>query len=504
MTTFECMICWETRPINTMMAASSLGCSPCGGIVCARCFCRDLSERQQLFYVTLNPDSEDGQRFISKWSGDQESLLKMLCTEKDLTDEENDQLREAIEGIQQRGDPRLYTEFQTMMRERYVQIGRTCPFCRATCTWKVSDLPHFPLNSNILTFSPPSNLFRGVWPNHRQQTINDIMAFNLGELETFTIDYVLMLPHDERHQVMRRLDEMTPLQRYVFLNAFRDNMDGEEEGEEEEEGEDDDDDDDDDYEMEVDEHLAPPLTVNSNGVILDGVFGPSLEALPHTEDPDEIIRRRMLGRARTIQDAQNQISLMAQGIANLRREMEEKAQDEQKTQEISQMTLAEIGQEIAENQEVIRELRMPTESNAVRRTAINERNILLVEALSSFSVQEREAYIESRREANRAANYLRPNLTNTRSLQEMYQGIQQFRNHRPPVDGSSNEVMLAYEFVNTINERGIRFLDMILRASRAAGERPVDFMHFVNEMTPSQAFVYLRPFLRMCQTDQEE
>ena len=163
MATFHCMICMDDHPLCMKMPATSLGCSPCTGEICNSCFCKDLEERSKVFYVTQNPGSEDGQRLISNWPSMME-LGEYLCTEKDLTEEEDEQLHFAIEANNESGDETLVQQWLHMMKNKYVQIGRTCPFCRATCMWKMEELPHISPTTNMLTFHSPSNVMRGVWP----------------------------------------------------------------------------------------------------------------------------------------------------------------------------------------------------------------------------------------------------------------------------------------------------------------------------------------------------
>ena len=116
MTTFECMICAETKEIINLVPQSTLGCK-CDGLISNPCWFTDFQTRQKTYYVT----KKDGVTSVSCWFGKEQELydhLASLFFDTPLeslaclaVDEINEQTREE------------YKEY--LMHHMY--FGRSCP-----------------------------------------------------------------------------------------------------------------------------------------------------------------------------------------------------------------------------------------------------------------------------------------------------------------------------------------------------------------------------------------
>ena len=108
---FKCGICWNVQDVQNMVPQSTMGCN-CKGVMCNACWLQDFDSRANLYMV--------GDGGISCWGQEEEELDNALTTRPQC--------------------------------EKYV--GRKCPFCNITTTWKWENRPSVQENGRMRVNRP--------------------------------------------------------------------------------------------------------------------------------------------------------------------------------------------------------------------------------------------------------------------------------------------------------------------------------------------------------------
>ena len=345
---FECMICVESFPIERKMPASSLGCSPCAGEICTKCFVKDLYERKKIFYVT---DNEDGTgRYLSQWDNTN-VLMEFIMTQKQNTEEEDEEEKEAITELENSGDRTKYRAFIEKMQIKYVQIGRKCPFCNAMCTWRSNELPQ--MLDGKHTFYSPANVFRGVMPRNITEEIEQELTDN-----------------EEMHTIW---ENMTPGERQNFIETIA--------------------------EMNTEERAEHYNFLCVRGQIMDlrSAGNLSNRLMGNTEEEHHTYITRIANMPSIIREAY--FERMVELYGNEQEdEMEVVAERMEVVEDsitiLAGMSLAEIHHELNNTQEALTALgrRVPSQADRDNFLALNQRALACVMAMRSFPADEIAAY----------------------------------------------------------------------------------------------------------------
>ena len=110
--TFQCTICYETKPVGRKMNEAEMGCG-CTGEMCGICFIKDFMRRKRPYWV-------DGNR-MSQWDdmGELTGAMAGACMDANKT-----------------------TEATSSYIHEHLHAGRSCPFCGQEVLWTIENEPH--------------------------------------------------------------------------------------------------------------------------------------------------------------------------------------------------------------------------------------------------------------------------------------------------------------------------------------------------------------------------